>query len=224
MTDQPDPAAHGETAYQGRFSAAGINCVRGERLVFQDIGFTLGAGGALILRGPNGSGKSSLLRLATGLLRPEAGVISWDGEDIAKDFATHRTRLHYVGHQDPVKSALTVEENVAFWAAMGGRPEATHEALALLEIDNLADVPARFLSAGQRRRVNLARIVAAHAPLWLLDEPTVGLDDSAVAALGRIIAEHRSRRGMVMVATHLDLGLEDADVLTLSQPPVPSEE
>ena len=224
MTVQPDPAAHGETSYQGRFGAHRITCVRGERLVFKDLDFTLGAGGALILRGPNGSGKSSLLRLATGLLRPEAGVINWDGEDIAKDLATHRTRLHYVSHQDPVKSAFTVAENVEFWAAMGGRREATHDALVQLGIEDLADVPARYLSAGQRRRVNLARLVAARAPLWLLDEPTVGLDDAAVAALGRIVADHRARRGMVMVATHLDLGLEGADVLTLAQPSVPSEE
>ncbi len=219
MTDQTEVAASGGRVFEGRFAAVQIACVRGERLVFRDLDFELETGGALILRGPNGSGKSSLLRLATGLLPLEAGVLTWDGENIGDDVPEHRARLHYVSHQDPVKSAFTVEENLEFWAALGGHRDAVPGALAAFGIADLADVPARFLSAGQRRRLNLARIAAVPAVLWLLDEPTVGLDDLAVEALGRVIRAHRARGGMVVVATHLDLGLADAKVLTLAGSP-----
>ena len=219
MTDQTEVAANGGRVFEGRFTAEQIACVRGERLVFRDLDFELETGGALILRGPNGSGKSSLLRLATGLLPLEAGVLAWDGENIGDDVPEHRARLHYVSHQDPVKPAFTVEENLQFWAALGGQPDAVPGALAAFGIADLADVPARFLSAGQRRRLNLARIAAVPAVLWLLDEPTVGLDDLAVKALGRVVQDHRARGGMLMVATHLDLDLADATVLTLARAP-----
>lgn len=218
MAEQTEVAANGEKAFKGRFAGERIACVRGERLVFQDLDFALETGGALVLRGPNGSGKSSLLRVATGLLPAEAGALTWDGNDIGDDVPAHRARLHYVSHQDPVKPAFTVRENLEFWAELGGHLEAASGALAAFGIADLADVPARFLSSGQRRRLNLARIAAVPAPLWLLDEPTVGLDDLAVEALGRVIRDHRARGGMVMAATHLDLGLADASVLTLAVP------
>ncbi len=219
MTDQTEVAARGGLVFEGRFAAQQIACVRGERLVFRDLDLELETGGALVLRGPNGSGKSSLLRLATGLLPLEAGVLTWNGENIDEDVAAHRARLRYVSDQDLVKVAFTVEENLKFWAGLGGHVEAVTGALAAFGIADLAEVPARFLSSGQRRRLNLARIAAAPAALWLLDEPTVGLDDLAVEALGRVISAHRARGGMVMVATHLDLGLADASVLTLARPP-----
>lgn len=219
MTLQTEVAAGGARIFDGRFAAEQIACVRGERLVFRNLDFVLETGGALVLRGPNGSGKSSLLRLATGLLPLEAGALTWNGEKIENDLPEHHARLHYMSHQDPVKPAFTVQENLEFWAGLGGHGEAVREALAAFGIEDLADVPARFLSSGQRRRLNLARIAASPAALWLLDEPTVGLDDLAVEALRRVVQDHRARGGMLMVATHLDLGLADAAVLTLARSP-----
>ena len=216
MTGQSETAASGGQAFHGRFNAEQVTCVRGEKLVFQNLDFVLESGGALVLRGPNGSGKSSLLRIATGLLPPEGGALNWNGENIEDDPASHRARLHYVSHQDPVKPAFTVQENLEFWAGLHGHHDAAPGALADFGIEDLADVPARFLSSGQRRRLNLSRVASATAALWLLDEPTVGLDDLAVEALRRVITAHRARGGMVMLATHLDLGLDDAEVLTLA--------
>ena len=192
------------------FSGTGIACVRGERLVFAELNFRVEAGGALVLLGPNGSGKSSLLRVMAGLTRPDAGLLLWNGADILLQSDAHRARVHYVGHADAVKPALSVLENVRFWATLllsdGGRA-ATAEGQALRAIDalgiaHLADVPGRFLSAGQRRRVNLARIVAVSAPLWLLDEPRTALDGDAVRRLDTIIAAHRDTGGMVVMSLH----------------------
>ena len=204
-----------------RFSGRNLSCVRGERRVFGGLVFDLGPGEALVLGGPNGSGKSSLLRLMAGLLRPVDGVIAWDGAPIGGEPEEHRRRLHYVGHADAVKPVLGVGENLAFWAAMGtGRwpePETVDSALAALGMDHLGDLAGRFLSAGQRRRVNLARIVASAATLWLLDEPTTALDAGATESLRRTIAHHRNGGGMVVVATHAEMGLEDPRTLDLAQ-------
>jgi heme exporter protein A len=191
----------------------GIACVRGERTVFSDLDFALSPGGALLLRGPNGSGKSSLLRLIAGLLQPAAGIIAWNSVSVADDPEAHRARLRYVGHHDAVKPALTVAENLAFWAGLYGRGPAA--ALDRLGIGHLADVPARFLSAGQRRRLALARIVATPAPLWLLDEPTVTLDEDAVGVVEAMIAAQRANLGLVVVATHVGLDIPGADHLHL---------
>lgn len=200
-----------------RFIGHGLTCIRGERLVFAGLGFTLEAGGALVLTGPNGSGKSSLLRLMAGLLSPAAGTLTWNGEAVAADREAHGGRLHYVGHLDAVKPVLSVMENVAFWANLrpGGGPAVAEAALAAFGIAHLAVVPGRFLSAGQRRRVNLARILAAPAPLWLLDEPTTALDRAAIAALEAAIACHRRAGGMVVAATHTPLSLGGAQTLDL---------
>ncbi len=195
----------------------GLVCVRSERLVFGDLGFRLAEGEALIVRGPNGSGKTSLLRIVAGLLRPAAGTLSRDGAALAEDWPAHHRELHYVGHLDAVKPAFTVAENLAFWAALKGRGGAEDEALARFGLKSLAQAPARFLSAGQRRRLALGRLVTAPASLWLLDEPTTGLDEEATATLEDIAAEHRARGGMVMAASHAELGLEGAAVLTLGR-------
>ena len=161
-----------------RFTGTDVVCFRAERIVFEGLNFALEPGGALILRGANGSGKSSLLRLMAGLGRPLSGTIAWHEADIADDPEAHNRHLHYVGHADPVKPVLTVAENLAFWAALrvqadtaGGTAGAVAEALERLGIGHLASVPGRFLSAGQKRRVNLARVLTAKADLWLLDEP-----------------------------------------------------
>ncbi len=201
------------------FEGEGLACVRGERLVFAGLDFSVGPGEALLLTGPNGSGKSSLLRLMAGLLRPAAGRLAWDGAAIAGEPEGHRARLHYVGHQDPVKPMLTVRESVAFWSRLHAGGEADGDpvsaALAQFGIDGLATIPGRFLSAGQRRRTNLARLLAAPAVLWLLDEPTVGLDDAAVAAFENAVARHRHAGGIVVAATHAAFRITDETRLDL---------
>jgi len=203
------------------FSGKDLVCVRGERTVFRGLDFSIEPGGALVLVGANGSGKSSLLRLMAGLLRPAAGSITWNGEDTCDDPESHGGRLHYVGHLDAVKPVLDVAENVAFWAGLrnGGSPEGGAAAAALdaFGIGHLADVPGRFLSAGQKRRVSLARIMASPATLWLLDEPTTALDKATIAALEATIARHRDGGGMVVISTHSDMRLDAFQVLDLGE-------
>ncbi|MBX6744127.1 MAG: heme ABC exporter ATP-binding protein CcmA [Acetobacteraceae bacterium] len=191
-----------------------LACLRGERVVFAGLSFALEAGAALLLTGANGAGKSSLLRLLAGLIPPAEGMLLWQGQDALADRATHARRLRYLSHQDALKPALTARENLAFFARLwGGNAEA---ALAALDLLPLADLPARVLSAGQKRRLALARLaLGADAPLWLLDEPTVGLDTASVARLGALLARHRAAGGMVIAATHLPLPLPDARELRL---------
>jgi len=203
-----------------QFTGRDLTCVRGERRVFMGLDFVLGPGGALKLIGPNGSGKSSLLRLMAGLLAPAAGLLAWDGTAVAEDPEGHNGRLHYVGHLDAVKPVLTVAENLRFWAGIRAADDvaaAVAGALEVFGVGHLADVPGRYLSAGQKRRVNLARIVATPTRLWLLDEPTTALDSAATAALEAAMTRHRAGGGMVVVSTHAAIALEDAAVLDLSR-------
>ena len=193
--------------------AAGLAAFRGERLVFRDLDFAVAAGGALTLSGPNGAGKSTLLRLLAGLLRPAAGTLSWNGEDAFADPSLHATRVAYVGHQDAVKPALTAAENLRFAARLSGGDAGA--ALAALGLGDLADLPARMMSAGQRRRLALARLGLSRAPVWLLDEPTVGLDAASLDRLGGLIAAHRAGGGIVIAATHLALPVPGAAELRL---------
>jgi len=200
------------------FRAEKLACRRGERLIFQDLDFTLPAGGAVLLLGPNGSGKSSLLRLLAGLLQSVAGNLYWDDRVVTADRDAHAARLHYLGHQDAVKAALTVSENLLFWARLHDpRIGLAHvdTALAALGLAPLASLPGRLLSAGQRRRLALARLLAAPVPLWLLDEPSVGLDHESVARLEHIIAQHRDAGGVVVLSTHAELALPDAQMLRI---------
>jgi heme exporter protein A len=192
----------------------GLAAFRGERLVFRDVDFALAAGGVLLLTGPNGSGKSTLLRLLAGLLRPAAGMLSWDGRDALADLPAHAGRLAYVGHQDAVKPGLTAAENLRFTARLSGGRVA--HALGAVGLEELADVPARMLSAGQRRRLALARLALSHAPLWLLDEPTLGLDVASVARVCGMVEMHRTAGGVVVAATHLPLPFPDAAELALA--------
>ncbi len=180
---------------------------RGERLVLRDISFTLAAGGFLLLRGPNGAGKSSLLRALAGLTPLAAGALLWDREDALEDLPGHAGRIAWLGHLDAVKPALTVAEHVA------SRP-----VLAAMDLLRLADLPARLLSAGQKRRLALSRVIAANAPLWLLDEPTTALDADSVARFLELCAAHRGRGGMIIASTHLPLEIAGADTLELCAP------
>jgi heme exporter protein A len=206
------------------FEGRSLHCRRGGRDVFAELSFALPAGGALLLTGPNGSGKSSLLRLMAGLLKPAAGALLWGGVPIAEEPETHAARLHYLGHLDAVKPVLTVTENLRFWADLRGGAVALEAALESFALTELAAVPGRLLSAGQRRRVALARLVAVPADLWLLDEPSVGLDHASVGRLAAAIASHRAGGGRVVVATHTALDLAEPMRLSLDSlapPPLP---
>jgi heme exporter protein A len=198
------------------FTGTDLACRRGERLVFARLGFAVPAGGALVLTGPNGSGKSSLLRLMAGLTPAEAGTIAWEGTPLAADWAAHRARLQFIGHQDAVKPVLTVAETLAFWAGMRGGDGAA-AALSRFRLTTLAEWPCRLLSAGQRRRLALARLVASPTPLWLLDEPITGLDSDALADLLAAIAAHRASGGRVVLSTHTPLPLEGAQMLGMAE-------
>ena len=191
--------------------ADGLAAFRGERLVFSGLSFRVAGGGALLLTGPNGSGKSTLLRLIAGLVRAEAGRLGWQGQDALADLSEHAARVAYLGHLDAVKPGLTVAENLGIW----GRRGAIAGALAAVGLTPLADLPAKMLSAGQRRRLALARLALRPAPVWLLDEPTLGLDIASVERFGVMLAAHRATGGVVLAATHLPLPLPDAAELAL---------
>ncbi|MBI3444440.1 MAG: heme ABC exporter ATP-binding protein CcmA [Magnetospirillum sp.] len=204
------------------FSAKDLACVRGGRVVFAGLGFSLSAGGALVLLGPNGSGKSSLLRVLAGLLKPAHGALAWNGQSVGDDPEAHAERTHYLGHHDAVKPVLSVAENLRFWAHLhdphaerAGR--AVDHALERFGLSRLASIPGKMLSAGQKRRTNLARLLAAPSPLWLLDEPTTALDKASIKALEQVLAEHRATGGMVVLSTHADIVMPGATELHLDK-------
>jgi len=215
----PPSAASASPLPSRSYHGHGLSCRRGERLVFRGLDFTLRPGDALILTGPNGSGKSSLLRVMAGLTPPESGTLLLEGADIRKDREAHRRSLHFIGHTDALKPVLSAEEMLHFWAGMRTGPaidkSSIEGALAQFGLDTLASWPCRYLSAGQRRRLTLARLVASAAPLWLLDEPTTGLDSEAMAQLLAVIAAHRGAGGCVALSTHAPLDLAGATFLSL---------
>lgn len=191
--------------YEGRDLA----CIRGERLVFAGLEFALAPGDALLVTGPNGSGKSSLLRLLAGLLPAAAGEVRWKGTPTRTDPEAFAAEFHYVGHLDAVKPSLTVQRNLAFWAGLrGGDAGAVDAGLDAVGLAHLADLPARFLSAGQKRRLGLARLFATPAPLWLLDEPTIALDRASVAAVETALDRHRAAGGIAVVSTNADMRID----------------
>lgn len=199
-----------------RFFGKNLTCVRGERIVFAGLDFSLSSGEALTLVGRNGSGKTSLLRVMAALTRTTDGAIAWDDGAVSEDPGRHNNRLHYVGHQDAVKPVLSVRENLMLWTRLrGGTEDGLAAGLERFGLTALADIPGRYLSAGQRRRLSLARINATSAPLWLLDEPTVALDRESVGALSDAISDHRAGGGMVVVATNVDLHLTDSMTINL---------
>jgi heme exporter protein A len=191
-----------------------LTCRRGGQSVFRDITFTLPPGSVLQVTGANGSGKSSLLRVLAGLLDIVKGDILWQQENIADDPVAHRQRLHYIGHLDALKNELTAAEMLRYWQALRGASATS--ASDPFEISAFADKPVRHLSAGQKRRLTLSRLAPDDAPLWLLDEPATALDAKSQQQLAALIAQHRAKGGIAVIATHHDLGLPDAQSLEMA--------
>ena len=197
------------------FEGRDLLCIRGERRVFAGLDFTVPAAGALLLTGANGSGKSSLLRLMAGLLRPAQGTLRWADQAISADPEAHRARLHYLGHLNAVKPVLTTTENLSFWAGLAGGQGTPERALEGFALGPLAEVPGRLLSAGQGRRVALARLLASPAELWLLDEPLTALDDAGQELITGLIVKHLNAGGGALCATHQRLSVSPSRTLEL---------
>lgn len=190
-----------------RLTARELACVRGGRKIFTGLSFEVDGGAALAVTGRNGAGKTSLLRIVAGLLAPAEGEIALTGggdETLAE-------RAHYVGHRDAMKPSLTVQENLGFWRDFLGRigDEGLElgACLTAVGLDHAADLPAAYLSAGQRRRLSFARLLAAPRPLWLLDEPSSALDASGQAMIAELMTRHLAGGGLILAATHGPLGI-----------------
>jgi heme exporter protein A len=200
------------------FVGSNLACVRGNLEIFSGLSFSLELGEVLMLTGSNGSGKTSLLRLMAGLSRPTQGVILWQGRSISADPEEHFGQMTYVGHSDALKPYLTAFENLALWTAIR-RPAFTKDqlvkALNTFGLKSVMGKPAGYLSAGQRRRAALARLVSVDATLWLLDEPTIGLDDHACSYLFDAIHNHRKNGGMTVIATNVALPIRETQTLDL---------
>jgi heme exporter protein A len=204
-----------------RLVGRALACVRGGREVFADLDFSADSGDALVVTGRNGAGKTTLLRMIAGLLMPARGEIALEAGD---DERTLPEQAHYLGHRDALKSSLSVAENLRFWAAYLGQPDdrasdrtsdRTSAALEAVGLLDLAGLPAAYLSAGQRRRLSIARLIAAPRPIWLLDEPTAALDVAAQGRLAELMRRHLSGGGLIVAATHGPLGLDGAKELRI---------
>jgi heme exporter protein A len=188
-----------------RLSGRDVRCVRGGREVFSGLDFAASSGEALAVTGPNGSGKTSLLRLIAGLLTMAGGSIGLEGGERELSLPE---QAHYLGHRDALKPALSVSENLSFWRDfLGGKLFDTKESLAAVGLDHAAQLPAAYLSAGQRRRLSIARLLAVRRPIWLLDEPANALDAAGQSLFVGLMGEQLARGGLIVAATHAPLGV-----------------
>jgi len=182
-----------------------VRCVRGGREVFASLAFEAVSGEALAVTGPNGAGKTSLLRLIAGLLLPAGGTIACEG---GEGELTVPEQAHYLGHRDALKPALSVEENLSFWRDfLGGEAGDTGESLAKVGLAHATHLPAAYLSAGQRRRLSIGRLIAVRRPVWLLDEPTSALDAAGQELFAGVMRDHLAGGGIIVAATHMPLGI-----------------
>ena len=188
-----------------RLSGRDVRCVRGGREIFSGVDFEASSGEALAVTGPNGSGKTSLLRLIAGQLTIASGSIGLEG---GESELTLPEQAHYLGHRDALKSALSVVENLSFWRDfLGGEAFDARTSLAAVGLDHAAHLPAAYLSAGQRRRLSIARLLVVRRPVWLLDEPTNALDTAGQSMFAALMGDHLSRGGLIVAATHASLGI-----------------
>jgi heme exporter protein A len=198
-----------------RLSVRELHCERGGRTVFDGVSFAVAAGEATCITGPNGAGKSSLLRQIIGLVRIAHGSIVLEGGDPDRTIAE---QAHYLGHLDALKASLTVRENLVFWSRyLGGCDRDEDAALAAVDLADLADLPAGYLSAGQRRRLSIARLLAVKRKIWLLDEPTSALDAAAQVRFAVVMQEHLTGGGIILAAVHGSIGLIGAGELQLGR-------
>jgi heme exporter protein A len=189
-----------------RLSGRDLRCVRGGREVFSGLDFEASSGEALAVTGPNGAGKTSLLRLIAGLLVAAGGSIDLEGGEAE---LTLPEQAHYLGHRDALKPALSVEENLSFWRDfLGGDVQGAKHCLGAVALDHAAHLPAAYLSAGQRRRLSIARLLTVRRPVWLLDEPTSALDAAGEDLFAGLMRDHLARGGIIVAATHAPLGIE----------------
>jgi heme exporter protein A len=193
-----------------RLLGSGLRCVRGGREIFSGLDFEAPGGEALAVTGRNGSGKTSLLRLIAGLLAISGGSVALEGGAAE---LTLPEQAHYLGHRDALKPALSVMENLGFWRDfLGGEAFDPAESLAAVGLDHASHLPAAYLSAGQRRRLSLARLIAVRRPVWLLDEPTAALDAAGQSLFAALMRDHLGRGGLVVAATHAPLGIEASEL------------
>jgi heme exporter protein A len=201
--------------------AEALACIRDDRVLFEDLAFRLGNGGLLMLEGRNGSGKTSLLRILCSIRLPDAGEVRWCGEEIQRLGPDYHLELSYVGHKDGIKQDLTPEENLRMARALG-RPNPEVDIPGALEhfgLYGFEDVPTRTLSAGQQRRVALARLLATEAPLWILDEPFTSLDRHGIGVFESVMEAHLDRGGMIVMTTHHRVALEGERVQRIDLSP-----